>query len=465
MKKNYFTILWLIILTMVNTAQLTAQPYEITFGMRGKSGTPDSVYVENLQKGTDLMLMGDDILLLTTPTIAIDFTTGDSDLTIFPNPVKDKATIRFYNPQDGAVTLKLVDISGRKIAIQKENLPQGDIRYLVSGIPPGTFLVQVNTSKTFYSKTLISTGSGTINPNLSRQSLQSGVYNGETKNTQNKSAKTIAKTISMEFSTGDNLTFHGYYTGAETKVDTVSPVSDLEFEFDYFYYTLTDYDFNTYLAVEIGNQVWMAENLKVTHYPDGTPITLATNDDVWKHVTDVEAEAVYCYYDNDKDSEYGVLYSWPAALGNKGVYSDTNPSGVQGVCPAGWHLPSQAEWIELRDFIRGEGHLFEEGKALKSISGWAEDGSGTDDYGFCALPGGQRGYVDWDTGHVLYYGSFIGKGNNAVWWLSNYMAVDAAASARLVHISDKIQLVNDMNPNGLSIRCVRDIPANTQEGK
>jgi uncharacterized protein (TIGR02145 family) len=430
--------------------------------MEDKNGPPDSVVVENLQKASSLKLLGTDTLLLIISTAINELTFQGLKLKVFPNPIVKNTTIEFYNQQRSNVTVAIFDITGRQIVSQSSNLPQGNIRYMLTGLQQGSYILNIKTTKGHISTLIMSSNKSAYNsPKLS---LQGANYN--TIETTNKSilkaTKVTSDVKSMDFSSGDKLVLKAYFTGS-TSVDTLTPTADMTIEFGNFYYTLTDYELNTYLAVEIGNQIWMAENLKVTHYPDGNSIPKATDDAVWKHVKDKSAEAAYCFYDNDKDSEYGVLYSWPAALGGKGVYSDTNPSGVQGVCPAGWHLPSIEEWSELRDFISQDVHFYKEGKALKATSGWADDGNGTDDYRFCALPGGQRGYMNWDTDQVVYYGSFIGKGNNATWWTSNYMAVDAAAFVRIIHNSKTIQFISDMRSNGFSIRCVKDLPANTEE--
>ena len=96
--------------------------------------------------------------------------------------------------------------------------------------------------------------------------------------------------------------------------------------------TVTDYDGNVYHTLQIGSQCWMAENLRTTHYADGENIPIGAA----------------CFYPNNNSgnkSQYGLLYTWYTATRN--VSSSTNPSGVQGICPHGWHVPSDAEWSEL----------------------------------------------------------------------------------------------------------------------
>lgn len=131
-----------------------------------------------------------------------------------------------------------------------------------------------------------------------------------------------------------------------------------------------DYDGNTYRTVRIGNQTWMAENLRSTHYSDGTPIR-------------------YMDYDGDSSSArtFGRLYAWAVAM-NGAASSASNPSGVRGACPAGWHLPSGAEWQQLADFLGGGAVAGGKLKAAGS-SLWDSPNTGaTDESGFSALPAG-----------------------------------------------------------------------------
>ena len=140
-----------------------------------------------------------------------------------------------------------------------------------------------------------------------------------------------------------------------------------------------------YKTVTIGTQTWMAENL---------------NYDVPDNTTDV------CYSNNaDNCAKYGRLYNWSTAMGGASS-SNRVPSGVRGVCPSGWHLPSSAEWTTLTDAVGGTSKA---GTKLKSSTGWNSYSGipfGTDDYGFSALPGG---YGNSD-------GYFNNAGSYGRWW-------------------------------------------------
>jgi len=113
----------------------------------------------------------------------------------------------------------------------------------------------------------------------------------------------------------------------------------------YFPNAITDYDGNWYDAVVIGNQVWLASNLRTTHYADGTPIPAGGS-------TTSDTDPYYYDYStsNIPLKDRGYLYNWPAVM--KGAASsDLNPSGVQGIAPTGWHVPSDAEWTQLTNYV------------------------------------------------------------------------------------------------------------------
>jgi uncharacterized protein (TIGR02145 family) len=177
---------------------------------------------------------------------------------------------------------------------------------------------------------------------------------------------------------------------------------------------LTDYDGNTYETITLGNQTWMAENLKVTHYPDGSAIPHVTDNTAWGNLADNNTDDAYCYYNNYSSSKYSVLYTYAAAL---------------NACPPGWHLPSVAEWAELENFLADNGYNYDGttggvtskiAKAMATASGWnlsSRIGAvGNSDYpskrnasGFSALPGGYR----YDGN-----GTFYDAGSRGYWWSS-----------------------------------------------
>lgn len=213
--------------------------------------------------------------------------------------------------------------------------------------------------------------------------------------------------------------------------------------------TITDYDGNTYSSVAIGEQCWMNKNMRVTHYPDGTSIPWVLSESQWIDLEDNNTDDAYCYYDNETTnaSVYGALYSWAAATGDNSSGSNANPSGVQGICPDGWHLPSRSEWEQLYNYLTNNGYDGNEANALKSTSGWDSGGNGTDNFGFNAKPSGMR---------EEEYGNFSLLGHSAYIWTSTD---DGGVAATAVRVSYNYFDIVFLTPNmsyGFAVRCVMD---------
>ena len=207
---------------------------------------------------------------------------------------------------------------------------------------------------------------------------------------------------------------------------------------------VTDIDGNVYNTVNIGQQIWMTENMKTTKYSDGTIIPLVNNQTIWDALT--ETSKAYCWYADDisnKDT-YGALYSWSAAM-NGSSSSTANPSGVQGVCPTGWHLPSDAEWSQLESFLGTNA-----GGKLKEINTthWRTPNAGaTNESGFIGLPGGNR-HID---------GVFYDIGSYGYWWsataINSTRANNRALYYYLTNLGKDFQ---DDKVYGYSVRCIKN---------
>ena len=224
--------------------------------------------------------------------------------------------------------------------------------------------------------------------------------------------------------------------------------------------TLKDVDGNTYKTVKIGEEWWMAENLKSSHYADGTEIPLITGDAAWASLE--FTDKAFCYYDDSVAiaENYGALYSWAAAM-NGAESSELIPSQVQGACPTGWHLPSDGEWMALEMFL---GMSYEEawlvgwrgskeGTKMKSKDGWEEDGNGTNSSGFTALPAGIRDDkgIFTDAGKITHYWS------TTEYFNFNFLAFNRKLSYNqsgigFFHASHLYGYPKDY---GFSVRCVK----------
>jgi len=214
---------------------------------------------------------------------------------------------------------------------------------------------------------------------------------------------------------------------------------------------VTDIDGNKYDAVRIGTQVWMASNLRTTRYADGTSIAQGSTSTI----------TPYWYYPNNNASNMstcGLLYNWKAVMRNSSS-SNANPSGVQGICPTGWHVPSDAEWIQLTDYVGRQsdfqcnGNSSSIAKAFASTEGWytstvectvGNNQSSNNATGFSAFPAGY--YHD-------YYDDF---GYYAYFWSSTEYDSYCAWGRGLTSYSAGVGRDNVSMDNGFSVRCVRD---------
>jgi|Laugresu1bdmlbsd_1035121.scaffolds.fasta_scaffold00748_5 uncharacterized protein (TIGR02145 family) len=217
------------------------------------------------------------------------------------------------------------------------------------------------------------------------------------------------------------------------------------------YGSVTDVDGNVYKTIKIGDQVWMAENLRVTHYNTGTTqqdeIPLVSDPGDWENFGFL-ATGAYCYFDNDPANlaKYGALYNWYAVNTGK-------------LAPAGWHVPTDADWQKLQDFLIANGYNYDGttsgnkiGKSLAINTGWDADATvgnvGNDQASnnkskFSALPAGYRSPL----------GSFGLIGYGAYWWSYNNAAKSNwGIEAIGMNLASGFGGAN----LGLSIRCVKD---------
>ncbi len=192
-----------------------------------------------------------------------------------------------------------------------------------------------------------------------------------------------------------------------------------------------DIDGNWYIAGVGGTQIWMLQNLKVTHLNDGTPIPNITDDATWMSLS----TPGYAWYNNDAVTyaDYGLLYNW--ATVNTGT-----------LCPAGWHVPSEAEYTTVVDWAGGPlvaGGLFKEAGTTHWLD--PNTGASNNDLGFALLPGGLRSYM----------GPFSGIGESANLWTSTKVSVDPSY-ASIYYNSAEAFMQTMMEGSGMSIRCVKD---------
>ncbi|MCX6238674.1 MAG: fibrobacter succinogenes major paralogous domain-containing protein [Bacteroidia bacterium] len=212
-------------------------------------------------------------------------------------------------------------------------------------------------------------------------------------------------------------------TSCNEIIDTSTPIN-----------TVTDIDGNVYHTVAIGTQVWMVENLKTTRFKDGSSIPNVTDNAAWSNLF----TPGYCWHKNEITNKetYGALYNWFAISSGK-------------LCPAGWHVPTDAEWTILIDYLGGESVA---GSKLKEagILHWQTPNTGaTNESGIAALPGGYREPKG-------EFGPMAGTGHSGYFWSSNQSNLNNAWYRSLDYSEYGVVRLELYKLHGLSVRCIKD---------
>lgn len=231
----------------------------------------------------------------------------------------------------------------------------------------------------------------------------------------------------------------------QTEVDSILFHRPIFLECDYFVDTR---DSTIYHKVTIGTQVWMSENLRYLPSVVGSDsMSECTNvyyeNRPYYYVYGYEGTSVVEAKATANYNTYGVLYNWPAAMGGDSS-STANPSGVQGACPNGWHLPSYDEWTQLIEFCGGDTVA---GGKLKEVgtTHWLSPNVGaTDEFGFTGLPQGGFG------------GNFANMNYHTVFWSTTSNSIRGAKTSELGFGHQKVYRFNYVKNNGLSVRCIRN---------
>jgi uncharacterized protein (TIGR02145 family) len=230
-------------------------------------------------------------------------------------------------------------------------------------------------------------------------------------------------------------------TSLQSQIDALQPTS------------VTDQDGNTYDYLTYGNQVWTVENAEMVTYRDGTPIPEVTDPTQWSNLN----TGAWSYYEND--STKPRLYNWYAVAG----IHDTDPNTPnKEFAPEGWHVPTDAEWTKLEEYLIASGYNYDGtttenkiAKAMASTTGWysftqtgvpGNDQSANNDSGFNAFPEGTRNYN----------GSFYNEGNNAIFWSSTEYNTFNAWFRPLTTNNSYLGRNSNYKQNGFSVRFVRD---------
>ncbi|HRZ43427.1 MAG TPA: fibrobacter succinogenes major paralogous domain-containing protein [Bacteroidales bacterium] len=425
-----FTLLFMMFLACVG--QVSGQTISLTFTatLNGNHQPLDSISIENLTQGGDTTLYGNDTVLLLQQSIGTEqpLQGPAGELVLFPpspNPFPASTSIQFYLARQELVTLRVSDLSGREVAGFSEQLQPGVHHALFHAGEAHCYLLSVETPHQKQVRNLISMGNTGGACRLEYTGGQPGASG--LRISQGK----------LPWAPGDNLRFIGHTAnGADTIV--AQPVQSTQYTFLYSSgicpSTVIDINGNIYNTVQIGTQCWMKENLKARNYRNGTTIPNITDYSGWAGLS----TGARCWCSNDSSTyaaTYGALYNW---------YAVDNSNAL---CPTGWHVPTDAEWTILADYLGGESVA---GGALKEAgtAHWYSPNTGaTNSSGFTALPGGIR--IDYD-------GSFDDLRTSGYWWSSSAYQSTSAWHREMFESSTIVHRIYAPQRCGFSVRCVRD---------
>jgi len=419
---------------------------------------PDSITVENLTRGWKETLFYPDTSLLLKVSTGIENveTCHGASLQTTPNPFNGTTTVNLQMPETGDVQVEIADMQGRIVeTCHGASLQPGTHNLRVSLRTPGIYMLTARVNGRTLSAKLVNTGNGGKDAVEFNGIVEAPYYDAST---MPKSAK---GTSTHPFRKGDQMRYVAYIAGVAS-ADVTQPQSQNEtitLVFDYQpcrgSATVTDHDGNVYNTVWLGSQCWMKENLRTKHYANGADIPAGTGGS-----SSSTSPYYYDYATSMPLSKRGYLYNWPAVM-HGGSSSNSVPSGVQGICPNGWHVPSDAEWTELENYLAIQyqygcgGDSSKTAKALASKEFWSNstdncavgnDLSANNATGFTAYPAGY---------HQGYSGQLAGE--TAEFWTCTVSSDPDRLKKRVLR-SYYVDMANsqDYGDIGFSVRCVRD---------
>ena len=418
------------LLCCLSVVSLSAQPMTLTFtGRFANQYVPLSrVVVSNLTKGWQETLPWPDTVLVLSATGIQDVEMPcRASLQISqntPNPFDGTTIVNLQVAEPGDVTVNVNDITGRIVGANHYSPEQpGLYQMCVTLSAPGLYFLTARQNGQSVSVKMVNQGNGGEG-NITFTNIVETPYMASQTQTQTPQPKRAFRgSTDNPFEPGDQMEYVGFamQNGEEVESSHTIQTQDASQTIALSFAntqpcpgvpTVTDVEGNVYNTVLIGSQCWMKENLRTTMFADGTPIPLGS-------YTTSDPN----YYDDSTSYipwvERGYLYNWAAAM-RETTSSSAIPSGVQGVCPNGWHLPSDAEWMALKDYVASQpeyacsGNSNYTAKALASTSWW---GNFSGDCG----PGNQSDYPNNATGFgAVPVGTLMVYGYNDVGYYAHF---------------------------------------------
>ncbi|TSA32176.1 MAG: T9SS C-terminal target domain-containing protein [Porphyromonadaceae bacterium] len=396
------------------------QNISVTFTGTGAAAQIDSVIATNLTTHKSITLPGNETLILTFNTGI----PGVSELTnmgiVFPNPFTGKAAITTMVQKPQTVYVKVQNLVGQVVAQTKSFVQPGENEFALSVNTAGIYMVSLTSEQGTASYKVICSNATESENRI--QYLGSGYNNHNNHNNPSQSGlKSYQTGYTLGYSLG-NVIHYRCNSGIYTTIVTDSPISSKNYDVEFA--ACTDPDGKNYSIVAIGTQTWMTENL--AYLPSVSASSAGSETSPYYYVHGYEGNSVDEAKVSPNYSAYGVLYNWQAA---------------KIACPEGWHLPGDAEWDIVKDFLGSDA-----GRKMKSTSGWSSNGNGNNLSGFNALPGGSRNN---QAGFI-----YLGYGTN--FWSSSAYGSSGAWFRYLGNSDNGVYRYYGDRGEGFSVRCLKE---------
>jgi uncharacterized protein (TIGR02145 family) len=467
MKKTF--ILFAIMLLCVGAM---AQAVQLKFTGRDANGYNkklDRVVIINKTKLWQETLQWPDTVITIRNGVGIEDFVDGKDFAFsqnYPNPFDGSTFVNLKVAEPGDVSIEVTDIAGRLVETR-----------LIASLQPGTHQLRVSLATAgVYFLTARQAGRSTSMKMVCHRGrgldevAHIGAWDAQLKNAPKSE-------VTHPFNYGDQMEYVGYATFDGTEVESdhvIQPQYSSEtiaLRFDVVQDgincpgvpTVTDHDGYVYQTVRIGKQCWMKSNLRTMHYADGTDIPFGGSS---SSGTPVSSSTSPYYYNYQVPgfmtvADRGYLYNWTALMRGESS-SNVNPSGVQGVCPIGWHVPSEAEWTQLSDYVKSRseylcgGNANNIAKALASKSSEWGSSSTTCDVGNNPMGNNATGFSVYPAGSY-FYSEFDYGGDRSFIWSSSEGSNNYGKYFFMESNGGDVHIYAGGNHNGAcAVRCLRD---------
>lgn len=359
--------------------------YTVSFSGKGASTEVTSVQVDNITKGTSVTVPTGQVLILSDGLTTVEGVVNGAEGSMkLLSDIDGNASIHFQALKSGPAIVELYSADGRRLAMIAGNLNEGLHSYNLT-LPGGLSVVRVSGNCFAYNSKIISR-------NISGRAVKIVADEVTQSDTGSPSRAMEITGVSMNYTAGDRIIFRGN-SGTMTTIvsDVITADKTIEFNF----VPCTDANGNHYATITIGDQVWMAENLKATKYADGTDIILRASKAEFLADANRRTTPICRYFNDD-----------PATKDIAGLAYKFQTINHKDLCPVGWKVPNHFEWRVLRDAISLQ--TVDRYNAIRKTGPYWSNAGATNASGFSAVAGGTF-WEEWP----IHYGTW------AIWLASD----------------------------------------------